>query len=89
MRTFTADGRYIWREREGGEWTLKFDGVYVESESSRPNPVIVIAEGLNMGGFGFEITALDRNRLSMTYLGTDDPDEEGGEQSTWLRCPSD
>ncbi len=89
IRAFTVDERYIWLQKEDGGWTSTFVGVYVAkspSESGMGNPAIVIAEGYNMGGFMFEIDELTQDELTMTYLGTEDPDDTGGDQSTWVRC---
>ena len=94
MRLFTGDGRYVWLERPyaDAEWTLAYAGVYVpwsaeEARAAGAPGAVVIAEGLDMGGFVFEVNALSEGSLTLTYRGGEDPGEKGGEPETWVRCP--
>ena len=94
MRLFTGDGRYVWLERqyESQEWSLAHAGVYVpwSAEEARAAGVpgaVVIAEGLDMGGFVLEILALSERSLTLTFQAGEEPGEEDGETITWVRCP--
>ena len=60
---YTADGRYIWLEKNGTIWRNLYNGIYVTSPT-RLNS-LVIAEGPNMGGEIIEIQELTRT----TYKG--------------------
>jgi hypothetical protein len=94
LRLLTGDGRYVWLERpyEDAEWSLAYAGVYVpwsaeEARAAGVRGAIVIAEGLDMGGFVFEVNALSETSVRLIYRGNEETSEKDGEPRTWVRCP--
>ncbi len=55
---YTADGEYMWVEKDGDEWHTVYNGIYL-IKPEIPNTV-VIAEGPNMGGDVIDIKELNR-----------------------------
>lgn len=53
---YTADGEYLWVEKNGNEWHTVYNGIYI-IKPEIPNAV-VIAEGSNMGGDVIDIKEL-------------------------------
>src|SRR5690606_26740466 len=94
LRLFTGDGRYVWLERpdEDAEWSLAYAGVYVpwsaeEARAAGVRGAIVIAEGLDMGGFVLVLKSLSEGSLTLSERGSEGETGGAGETTTWVRCP--
>jgi hypothetical protein len=80
---YTSNGKYIWRKKQGRRWKNQYEGIYVFKDG-----IIVVADGLNMGGAQINIFSLTSKSFIGKWVATEELTFENPEDAkiNYTRC---